>query len=115
MSSLDNGSVLADVTGSMEKVTVQEGDAAKRSREAGWAEPQKFNYDVYNAGFSNKEEKAAAEGIEEVGWAGNAEKYEWQGDYGDIGPRHEALEDVLFRNDFINRTGLQYEKYVWVS
>ena len=111
MSSADSEPALADVTNSMQAVSVQDVDAAKRSRDAGWAEPQKFDYEVYNAGFPNKEETSAAEGIRNVAWAGNAEKYEWKEEYGDVGPRHEALEEMLFRNEYINRTGLQYEKY----
>lgn len=113
MSSIDNGGVLADVTNSMENVGLQDVDAAKRSRDAGWAEPQKFDYETYNAGFPNKEETSAAEGNQNVAWAGNAEKYEWKEEYGDVGPRHEALEEMLFRNEYINRTGIQFEKHVY--
>lgn len=67
-------------------------------RNAGWVEPVKFNYDVYNA---NPKDIAAgsAEAADQPSlpaWAANATKYEWSDEYGDVGPAHPELEKQLF-------------------
>ena len=106
-----SASALADVTNVMAKANVRDNDAAQRSRDAGWAEPEKYDYGVYNATAGTREERVAAEEAQHLpGWAANAQKYEWSDEYGDVGPRHEALEDMLFNNENINRIGLAFDK-----
>lgn len=110
MSSKDDAGALAAVTTSMKSANIKDLDAAKRSRDAGWAEPQEFDYDTYNEKKPSGEEKSGAAGSQSVPWAGNAAKYEWKEEYGDVGPRHEALEQMLFNSEYINRSGVQLEK-----
>jgi hypothetical protein len=43
-------------------------------------------------------------------WASGAVKYEWQEEFGDIGPAHPELEAQLYRDQFINRSGIQFEQ-----
>lgn len=106
-----SSTVLADVTNLMATTTVRDNEAAKRSRDAGWAEPAKYDYDAYNATAGTREERIAAEEAQNLpGWAANAQKYEWSDEYGDVGPRHEALEDMLFNNEDINRIGIAFDK-----
>jgi hypothetical protein len=38
--------------------------------------------------------------------------YEWKEEYGDIGPRFEALEKELFGSEFHVRTGIKFDTYV---
>ena len=64
---------------------------AAHLREAGWVEPQKFDYDTYNANL-----KDAAEQTNLPSWAASATKYEWSDEYGDVGPAHVELEKMLF-------------------
>lgn len=111
--SLSEEHVLADMTNTMANTTVRDEKAANRCRELGWAEPEKYDYDTYNAGAKPREERAAVEESKDLpAWAANAQKYEWSDDFGDVGPRHEALEDMLFNNEHINRTGIAFDKYV---
>ncbi|EPS26837.1 hypothetical protein PDE_01776 [Penicillium oxalicum 114-2] len=38
-------------------------------------------------------------------WGGNAARYEWKDEYGDVGPRNEELERELFHDEHIPRPG----------
>jgi ATP-dependent RNA helicase DDX3X len=42
-------------------------------------------------------------------WAGKGALYEWKDDYGDVGPRFEALEKQLFHSEYHVRTGIKFE------
>lgn len=44
-------------------------------------------------------------------WAGNAARYEWRDEYGDIGPRNEELERQLFNVDHVSRAGHRLDRY----
>ena len=88
--------------------------------------PVKYDYNVYNA--AGREERDAAErelaerraseaqaGAEESQytadlplWASGAAKYEWKEEFGDVGPAHPELEKQLFKDQFINRIGPQF-------
>ena len=98
----ENGEALADVTNKVANIQVNE-EAIKRVRDAQWAEPQKFDYDAYNAGPRDAGPSGPAAGADEdanaPSWAANARRYEWSEDYGDVAPRHEALEEMLFRDE----------------
>ena len=97
-----NGEALADVTNKVSNLQVNE-DAIKRVRDAQWAEPQKFDYDTYNAGPRDAGSAAPAAGAEAganaPSWASSAMKYEWSEEYGDVAPPHEALEKMLFHDE----------------
>ena len=111
MSPSDNGTVLADVENSMATASIKDEVTSQRAREHGWVEPQKFDYETYNAG--SREEREAAEQAREVpAWASNAVKYEWSGEYGDIGPEHPELERELFKDQYKMQSGIEFDKYL---
>ena len=43
-------------------------------------------------------------------WAGDAAKYEWSDDFGEIAPRVPALEAELFESEYMNRKGDDFSK-----
>lgn len=117
MSATHENGVLADVTNvtnvtnGLAGVNIKDEEGIQKARDAGWVEPLKYDYDVYNAGPTTKEERDAADGVQDLPtWAANAAKYEWSDDYGDVAPPFKELEDELFRNQHINRTGLEFSK-----
>ncbi|KAI9848348.1 MAG: hypothetical protein M1838_000564 [Thelocarpon superellum] len=91
-------------------------DAANKDKAAvapahavGWVPRTDFDYKVYNA--TTREELEAVEGPGQAPtWAANAEKYEWQEEYGDVGPPHPILEKQLFGQDYTVRSGDQFAK-----
>ena len=42
-------------------------------------------------------------------WAGHAAKYEWNAEYGDVGPADPRLEKMLFFSEHTVRKGVEYE------
>lgn len=68
---------------------------ATQLREAGWVEPQKFDYDTYN----NKPKDVGEQQPDLPAWAANATKYEWSDEFGDVGPPHPELEKMLFGDE----------------
>ncbi|KAJ0425991.1 DEAD/DEAH box RNA helicase [Aspergillus carlsbadensis] len=96
---------LADVTNAQNN---KASDASTLARAKGWVEPEIYDYQKYNAGPS-LEKPAEEDGQEEPlpEWAAKAAKYEWKDEYGDVGPENPQLEQMLFRSEFINRTGLK--------
>ncbi|EER24484.1 hypothetical protein D8B26_005191 [Coccidioides posadasii str. Silveira] len=82
-------------------------EAAALAREKGWAEPQHYNYATYNA--SPLTGGATSGEYEAPTWASTAAKYEWKDEYGDVGPRNEELEQMLFRDEYTNRAGNLFE------
>lgn len=103
----DMGTVLNDVANTANNLTLAKNEEAHTlAREKGWAEPQEFDYNAYNA--SGK--AAGAVELVKDDWAHNAEKYEWKEEYGEVGPQSQALEDQLFRSDFINRRGVKFDE-----
>ena len=114
MSATYDSNVLANitnVTNGIADVNIKDEKDLKKARDAGWVEPMKYDYDTYNAGPTTKEERDASESVQELpAWAANAAKYEWSDEYGDVAPAFKALEDELFNNEHINRTGLEFSK-----
>ena|SRR5436190_5084002 len=84
-------------------------EAAALARQRGWVEPQQYNYEAYNASPKPDEE---GNGSDLPEWAANAVKYEWNESYGDIGPPDPKLEEMLFRNEYLNRAGIKFDQYV---
>ncbi|KAL1973839.1 hypothetical protein VTN31DRAFT_5399 [Thermomyces dupontii] len=74
-------------------------ETAALIREKGWAAPEQYDYARYSA----------PNAIKHPEWASNAAKYEWKDEYGDVGPADPELEEMLFRNDLINRPGLKLD------
>ena len=95
----ENGEPLADVTNKVASIRVNE-EAIKRVRDAQWAEPQKFDYNTYNAGPRDAGPSGPSDADANApSWAASAMKYEWSEEYGDVAPRHETLENMLFRDE----------------
>lgn len=94
----------------------------KNPGEHGWADKKDAAYDYETFTKSNKEladEAPAQETAEPIGavggllpgqWSSNAAVYEWNDDYGDVGPRFEDLEKQLFGSEFHVRAGIQFDK-----
>ncbi|OQD83410.1 hypothetical protein PENANT_c017G04874 [Penicillium antarcticum] len=57
----------------------------------GWTNPVPFDY--------TKPDKESRD------WAGIADRYEWDSEYGEVGPPNEELEQQLFRGNLIQRVG----------
>ncbi|KAL4754840.1 hypothetical protein BDW72DRAFT_200509 [Aspergillus terricola var. indicus] len=99
---------LADVTNVQNSKNIE---ASALAREKGWVEPKNYDYEKYvnvipsekpaEDGENSQDEQSIPE------WAANAAKYEWNDEYGDVGPENPHLEEQLFRGEFINRTGLK--------
>ena len=116
MSDNREDAVLADVTNKVKTMKVDE-EAVKRVRDKNWAEPQKFDYQAYNAAPpKGQRADVPAEGDDTVDapkvptWMSNAAKYEWKEEYGDVGPRHAELEKELFGSEFKMKTGEMFSK-----
>ncbi|KAJ5965844.1 Helicase C-terminal [Penicillium waksmanii] len=73
-------------------------DRHEEVRKQGWTDRVAIKYD----------EVARNEDYE---WAGGANRYEWAGEEGDIGPRNEELEEQLFKNINLSRVGHRIEEY----
>lgn len=85
--------------------------AKKNPQEVGWVEKQAYDYETYNK--SSKElfdEGLAPGGLGAQDWASNAAKYEWDEDYGDVGPAFPDLEKQLFGGEHRMRTGIEFSK-----
>lgn len=109
-----NGEAVAEVTEQMSKAELQKAESTQRSRDAGWVEPEKYDYEAYNAG-TNEARQAVDGALELPIWAANATKYEWKDEYGEVGPAHPELEAMLFGKDYHVTEGQHREKYVNLS
>ncbi|KAI9674046.1 MAG: hypothetical protein M1829_003889 [Trizodia sp. TS-e1964] len=84
--------------------------SAQKLREAGWVGKVKFDYDTYNATNKENQEKQEAENSAAAPtWAANAKVYEWDDEYGDVGPPLPELERELFGSENVMRTGDEFE------
>ncbi|KAA8645800.1 hypothetical protein EYZ11_011205 [Aspergillus tanneri] len=101
----DMSNALKDITDGQNK----KAEAASAAREKGWAEPEGYDYSMYNNIVPPIDKPAEVPSPERQlpEWAAKAAKYEWNDEYGDIGPKNEELEEMLFRNEYINRAGLK--------
>jgi ATP-dependent RNA helicase DDX3X len=114
------------------------GQTKLNPQEHGWAPKQKFNYEDYNK--SNKEladqfaaQKTAGEGnddfvapgesasgfqetsgavggLQQGDWSSNAAVYEWNDEYGEVGPAFPELEKQLFGSDLHVKQGINFSK-----
>lgn len=95
-------------------------ETAAKAHELGWAQPLKYNYELYNS--SNPAERERLLKAKQVGesgpdeintdytgnipqWASGSAKYEWSDEYGEVGPRVPELEAILFNDQFLQRRG----------
>jgi ATP-dependent RNA helicase DDX3X len=52
----------------------------------------------------------AVGGLQPGDWSSNAAVYEWQEEFGDVGPSFPALEKQLFGSEFHVRAGIDFDK-----
>ncbi|EOD46035.1 putative dead deah box RNA helicase protein [Neofusicoccum parvum] len=84
--------------------------AADRAREHGFAPPVAYDYDNYNATTKEQRDATLAEGrYIEPSWAATAARYEWDDDYGEVGPPMPELEQELFRQETVMRRGNAFQ------
>ncbi|TAQ86167.1 hypothetical protein B7494_g5508 [Chlorociboria aeruginascens] len=93
----------------------------KNPQEHGWAAKSGYDYATYNktsrelaeardADVTGETEAVAVGGVGHNDWASNGAKYEWNEDYGDVGPKFPALEEQLFGSQNHVRTGIDFKK-----
>lgn len=113
MSASGDDHALSDVTNKVSNVQINNEAAKERVKEANWSIPQGFDYEKYNAGPRDKT-APAPETVEPEGeassWAANAAKYEWNDEYGDIGPEHELLQKMLFGDEHQVQQGEKFSE-----
>ena len=85
-------------------------DSSNAAREKGWTTPKGYDYEKYTSTLPplNQPQGDNQEQLPE--WAAQAAKYEWKDEFGDVGPRNTELEEMLFRSEYTNRTGLKIGK-----
>lgn len=84
--------------------------AADRAREHGFVPPVAYDYDAYNANTREARESLAVEGgYIEPAWAATAVRYEWDDDFGDVGPEVPELEQELFLHENVMRKGNAFQ------
>lgn len=83
-------------------------EAVAAARDKGWGEPSSYDYEEY--GKPAKDATVIDPTVPM--WGHNAQKYEWKEEYGEVGPRNEELEKMLFRSEFITRQGIKFEELV---
>lgn len=109
MSAFDNTDdmkqALADVTNvqTNAKAGPPKDEAAHAlARERGWNEPVAYDYATTNNAVD-------AKNMPNSNWAYMSRKYEWNDEFGEIGPAMPELEEELFRRETINRAGVKLE------
>ncbi|RDW67672.1 hypothetical protein BP6252_09068 [Coleophoma cylindrospora] len=106
----------------------------KTPQEVGWVAPTAYNYLLYNASGKDSASHSAAtatnddpdreinteatgyqlpvtesyQGVAQGEWHSNAKVYEWNDEYGDIGPKFDQLEKQLFGDVNRVRTGINF-------
>lgn len=58
-----------------------------------WTERQKYDYERYK---EPPRDPDAPRGQPQGEWAASQLRYEWNEEYGDVAPRHDELEKMLF-------------------
>lgn len=92
------GDVLQDVTNIMDPSTAEE--EAEEARKAGltrWNDRTPFNYE-------NRGNESSAD------WAAGAARYEWEGEFGDVGPAIPELEKQLFELEYHSSAGVHFDE-----
>ena len=101
-----NGTAPAQDTGAFGTSELQEALPINGNKQAetkpetppGWVLPTAYDYTAYGKGDNNE-------------WDSNAHVYEWDGENGDIGPEHPALEAQLFGDpDKRGKQGIDFSK-----
>jgi ATP-dependent RNA helicase DDX3X len=77
-----------------------------------WIPRQAYDYGTYTAARSPNLPHDEPYGQ----WAASSARYEWQEDYGDVAPRDERLEKMLFgqESDEPSGAGIDFSKYALI-
>ena len=67
---------MTEVTNLVEAVNFKDEEGIKRSRAAGWAEPEGYDYDAYKP--VSAEDRGLLDQVDVPAWAAEAAKYEWK-------------------------------------
>ena len=102
---------LADVTNKVVNIQVNE-QALERVKEANWGARQEYDYAKYTEGPRDKPAPASEGDMRgnPPTWAANAAKYEWDDEYGDVGPEHDELKQMLFGDEHKMEQGQELSK-----
>jgi ATP-dependent RNA helicase DDX3X len=68
--------------------------------EKGWTNPIPFQYDTVVGGSAQPDDTRA-----DAPWLSQAVIYEWDDDFGEIGPENKELEAILFQDPTMQRVG----------
>lgn len=102
MADVDTANIgAADAEGSAARKQQELHEILEQLKEKGWNNPIPFNYETVASGGAD----VADERDDDVSWLGNAAVYEWDDDFGEVGPPNERLEEELFRGTDIMRAG----------
>jgi ATP-dependent RNA helicase DDX3X len=74
-----------------------------------WGEKVAYDYDRFNLTTKEATDRDVANGIESGDWASNAPIYEFNDEYGDVGPEFADLEEQLF-GGVQQQKGINYSK-----
>lgn len=74
-----------------------------------WAPRMSYDYEQY-AKPAGESFAPNGEGENGANWGHNAAKYEWQEEFGEVGPKNEDLEKVLFGSEHQTRKGVKYDE-----
>lgn len=105
MAVVDDPPVVDELATAMKKAHVDKDEAATKAKEHGFVEPEAYDYKAYN-----QHAEAALENKEPI-WLAEAVRYEWEDEYGDVGPRIEALEKQLFHDENRMKAGANIHAY----
>ena len=95
-----------DAEASQAEADAAEGSAIQASNEEAAKVDMSTVEDFKALGLQNE----AKEGDELYpDWAGEAAKYEWKAEYGDVGPADPRLEKMLFYSEHAVRKGVEYD------
>jgi ATP-dependent RNA helicase DDX3X len=83
--------------------------STRNPQDAGWAAPEAYDYATYNRTTKELHDESTVGGATKD-WASNSARYEWNDEYGDVGPAIPELERQLFGSEEHVRTGIQFDK-----
>lgn len=85
-------------------------ESAALVKEKGWAERQAYDYKKFSNDRSTREAEAGdtaeeAQPVYQDNWLSSAVRYEWDDEFGEVGPEIPKLEEQLFKDQFRQEKG----------
>lgn len=81
-------------------------EAENKAREHGYTAPVPYDYSAYQDDGKGSDMLASATRAA----AAQAARYEWKGEYGEVGPKIPELEAILFSDEFKYEAGTQRDR-----